>query len=52
MTIYECTGPYDGHERSSDELWVVDRDAETWAQLMALVEAGEDPSQVVPSPSF
>ena len=52
LTIYECTGPYAGGVRTSDNLWVVARAPETWAQLMELVEAGEDPSKVVSVPKF
>ena len=52
ITFYECTGPYAGGVRTSDDLWVVTRAPETWAQLMALVEAGEDPSKVVPVPKL
>ena len=52
ITVYECTGPYEGDTRESDDMWVIKRDAETWAKIMELVEAGEDPSQVVVAPSF
>ena len=50
VTIYSCTGPYEGHTRSSDGLWVVDDDQATWQQLMQVVEAGENPEFVVPGP--
>ena len=52
VTFYSCTGPYDGGERKSDGLWVVKQDAETWAELMAAVDAGEDPSGIVELPKF
>ena len=52
VIFYSCTGPYDGAERKSDGLWVVQQDAETWAELMAAVDAGEDPSGIVNLPKF
>ena len=52
VTVYECTGPFKGDVRASDGQWVVTRVPETWTQLMELVEAGEDPSKVVPVPKF
>ena len=52
VTIYDCTGPYVGDNRESDGLWVVPADREAWAQLMAVVNAGEDPSTVSLAPSF
>ena len=52
VTFYSCTGPYDGANRQSDDLWVVKQDDETWAELMAAVDAGEDPSGIVVLPKF
>ena len=52
VMFYSCTGPYKGAERSSDGLWVVDDDAETWAALMAAVDAGEDPTGIVELPQL
>ena len=52
VTFYSCTGPYDGAIRESDEQWVVMQDDETWAQLMATVDAGEDPSGIIELPRF
>lgn len=52
VTFYSCSGPYDGAIRESDELWVVKQDSEAWAQLMAAVDAGEDPSGIVELPKF
>ena len=50
VTIYDCTGPYQGGERKSDGAWVVEEDKETWKRLMEVVNAGEDPSGVVEAP--
>lgn len=52
VTFYSCTGPYEGTTRESDDLWVVGDDAETWAKLMAAVDAGENPSDIVELPKF
>ena len=51
VTIYSCTGPYDGGENASGA-WVVEEDSESWAVLMAVVDAVGDPSGIVPLPSF
>ena len=50
VTIYSCTGPYAGHTRESDGLWVVDEDQAAWQQLMEVVETGENPEHVVTAP--
>jgi len=52
VVIYDCTGPYNGDNRQSDGEWVIDPDMDQWRQIMELVEAGEDPSGVVPAPTF
>lgn len=52
VTFYSCTGPYEGAERQSDGLWVVRRNDMAWAELMAAVDAGEDPSGIVELPKF
>ena len=52
VVIYDCTGPYAGGERESDGLWVIDNDPIAWRQIIALANAGEDPSSVVPAPEF
>lgn len=51
ITIFSCTGPYDG-DLNDQDIWVVDQDKETWAQIMALANTGEDPSEVVLAPTF
>ena len=50
MTIYSTTGPYAGGE-NAEGLWVVQEDPAAWAELMAVVDAGEDPEDIVKLPS-
>lgn len=50
VTIYSTTGPYVGGE-NAEGLWVVEEDPETWAELMAVVDAGEDPEDIVKLPA-
>ncbi len=50
VTIYSTTGPYAGGE-NADGLWVVQEDPLAWAELMAAVDAGEDPEGIVKLPS-
>lgn len=50
VTIYSTTGPYAGGE-NADGLWVVQEDPETWAKLMAAVDAGENPEGIVELPA-
>lgn len=49
VTIYSCTGPWRGGE-NMDGLWVVEEDPETWAELMAVVDAGGSPVGIVEEP--
>ena len=50
VTIYSTTGPYAGGE-NAEGLWVVQEDPAAWAELMAVVDAGEDPEGIVKLPS-
>ena len=50
VTIYSTTGPYVGGE-NADGLWVVQEDPETWAELMAVVDAGKNPVGIVELPA-
>lgn len=52
VTIFDGTGPYKGETRKSDDAWVVHGDEETWAQLMAIVDAGGDPNTFIAEPKF
>lgn len=49
VTIYSTTGPYVGGE-NADGLWMVEEDPLAWAELMAVVDAGEDPEGIVKLP--
>lgn len=45
MTIYSCTGPTDGDiNKSAGDIWLCYENPEGWKKLMAVVDAGEDPS--------
>lgn len=45
MTVYNCTGPSNGDFMAQhDGLWLCYENPEGWASLMAVVDAGEDPS--------
>ena len=52
VTFYEGTGPYEDELRESDGSWVIEQDAATWARVMAVVDAGGDPSSVLKPPEF
>jgi polyisoprenyl-teichoic acid--peptidoglycan teichoic acid transferase len=44
VTLYTCSGPYDGAiDTDNGDLWFCYDDPAGWASLMAQVEAGEDP---------
>lgn len=49
VNVYSCTGPWRGGE-NADGLWVIEEDPETWAELMAVVDAGADPAGIVEEP--
>lgn len=51
LVVYSCTGPYEGGV-NADGLWVVTEDEATWHKLMEVVDAGEDPTGIVPIPRF
>lgn len=46
IEFYSCTGPFDGGERA-DGVWVIEADKEAWMALMAVVDAGDDPSHAL-----
>lgn len=50
VTVYSTTGPYAGGE-NADGLWVVEEDPLAWAELMAVVDAGENPEGIVKLPA-
>lgn len=45
-TVYTCTGPYEGDIDPETGLWLCYEDPEGWAELMATVDAGENPEAV------
>lgn len=45
------TGPYQGDIDPDINLWLAYRDEDTWAQIIATVEAGGDPETIIPSPN-
>lgn len=47
VTVYTCTGPYQGDYDSETGLWLTYEAPEQWARLMGAVVAGEDPSTVL-----
>lgn len=47
VTVYTCTGPYQGDYDSETGLWLTYEAPEQWARLMEAVVAGEDPSTVL-----
>lgn len=52
ITFVSGTGPYDGEAMSMyDDMWLAYRDTETWAKVISAVEAGEDPTTIVPLPA-
>lgn len=48
ITFTSGTGPYDGNQDTG--LWLATRDEATWAQVIDTVEAGGDPTTIVPLP--
>lgn len=50
LTIYSATGPYDGGIDAASGLWLTIRDEATWAKVIEVADAGEDPSGIVPVP--
>ena len=51
LTIYSATGPYDGGIDAASGLWLTIRDEATWAKVIEVADAGEDPSGIVPAPA-
>lgn len=50
LTIVSGTGPYSGGTDGATGLWLTDRDENTWHRVIEVVEAGGDPTTVVPLP--
>ena len=52
LDMMKALRAYKGGRREGDKQWVVPEDEQAWEQLMAAVDAGEDPSTVVKPPKF
>ena len=48
LDFIRCTGPYAGDIDYETQLWLAYRDEDTWAQIIDVVNKGEDPSDIVP----
>lgn len=51
LTIVSGTGPYVGGTDGETGLWLTYRDEDAWHRLIEVVEAGGDPTTVVPLPA-
>ena len=51
ITVYSGTGPYDG-DINGDGAWLAFRDEDTWRQIIAAADSGEDPNTVFAHPEF
>lgn len=51
LTIVSGTGPYAGGIDGDTNLWLAYRDEDTWHRVIEVVEAGGDPTTVVPLPA-
>lgn len=53
LSFYSGTGPYEGDiDDNAGGQWLVTRDEATWGEIMKVVDAGGDPTTVVPLPSL
>lgn len=52
VSFVSGTGPYAGDVDAETQLWLTTRDEATWKQVIAAVEAGGDPTSVVPLPDI
>lgn len=53
LSFYSGTGPYEGDiDDNAGGQWLVTRDEATWGEIMKVVDAGGDPTTVVPLPSM
>lgn len=51
VVVYSGTGPYKGGVGESGA-WVIGEDSDAWSELMAVVDAGGDPAEVIKPPAF
>lgn len=53
ITFMSGTGPYSGDfDDNAGGLWLIPRDEATWSEVMKVVDAGGDPTTVVPLPTI
>lgn len=53
ITFVSGTGPYTGDfDDNAGGLWLIPRDEATWSEVMKVVDAGGDPTTVVPLPTI
>lgn len=50
LSVVSCSGPYDGDIDPETELWLAYRDEDTWREIIAAVEEGRDPTEILPIP--
>ncbi len=50
ITIISGTGPYAGGIDEGTQLWMATRDEGVWKEVISAVEAGEEPTNIVPLP--
>ena len=52
ISFVSGTGPYDGEVMDQyGGIWLAYRDTDTWAKVIGAVEAGQDPTAIVPLPA-
>ncbi|WP_251178833.1 LCP family protein [Adlercreutzia agrestimuris] len=50
ITIISGTGPYAGGIDEGTQLWMTTRDEATWKEVIKAVDAGQEPTNIVPLP--
>ena len=51
LKLLSGSGPYSGDIDPETELWLAYRDEDTWRAVIASVEQGCDPNEIVPLPA-
>ncbi len=52
VSFLDGTGPYDGDVDGEAGVWLATRDEDTWREIIAVVDRGEDPNTVLQAPSI
>ncbi|RKI96515.1 LytR family transcriptional regulator [bacterium D16-34] len=50
ISIISGTGPYEGGVDEGTQLWMTTRDENIWKEVISAVEAGQEPTSIVPLP--